>query len=131
MLTYADVFRYGLFAAEGTLKVDGDWKGGHGLAKFKRGDRVGVHVDMSRRTLQFSLSRWVTEGTSETAAASQTGAAAGAAAGGAAAGGPVPSSTGTSGPTATGTSAAPAPAHGAQGGRRCLIERLNARATGV
>ncbi len=26
MLTYAHVFRYGLFAAEGTLKVDGDWK---------------------------------------------------------------------------------------------------------
>lgn len=22
---------YGFFAAEGTLKVDGDWKGGHGL----------------------------------------------------------------------------------------------------
>lgn len=56
---------YGFFAAEGTLKVDGDWKGGHGLAKFKRGDRVGVHVDMSRRTLQFSISRSVTEGTSE------------------------------------------------------------------
>ena len=50
---------YGFFAAEGTLKIDGDWKGGHGLSKFKRGDRVGVHVDMSRRTLQFSLSRCV------------------------------------------------------------------------
>jgi hypothetical protein len=60
---------YGFFAAEGTLKVDGDWKGGHGLCKFKRGDRVGVHVDMSRRTLQFSISRWVAEG-SEAAASS-------------------------------------------------------------
>lgn len=49
---------YGFFASEGTLKVDGDWKGGHGLCKFKRGDKVGVHVDMSRRTLQFSVSHW-------------------------------------------------------------------------
>lgn len=49
---------YGFFASEGTLKVDGDWKGGHGLCKFKRGDKVGIHVDMSRRTLQFSVSHW-------------------------------------------------------------------------
>lgn len=49
---------YGFFASEGTLKIDGDWKGGHGLCKFKRGDKVGVHVDMSRRTLQFSVSHW-------------------------------------------------------------------------
>jgi hypothetical protein len=114
MITYADEFRYGLFAAEGTLKVDGDWKGGHGLSKFKRGDRVGVHVDMSRRTLQFSLSRWVTEGTSEAGAAagaSETGAAAGGAAGGAAVGGP----------SGTGAPAAPA---GAQGGRRCDTKKL-------
>eukprot|EP00960_Hanusia_phi_P063027 765337-Hanusia_phi.AAC.2 len=52
---------YGFFAGEGTLKVDGDWKGGHGLCKFKRGDRVGVHVDMTRRTLQFSISKWTTD----------------------------------------------------------------------
>lgn len=52
---------YGFFAAEGTLKVDGDWKGGHGLCKYKKGERVGVHVDMTRRTLQFSISRWVVE----------------------------------------------------------------------
>jgi hypothetical protein len=114
MITYADEFRYGLFAAEGTLKVDGDWKGGHGLSKFKRGDRVGVHVDMSRRTLQFSLSRWVTEGTSEAGAAaggSETGAAAGGAAGAAA----------VAGPSGTGAPAAPA---GAQGGRRCDTKML-------
>ena len=65
---------YGFFAAEGTLKVDGDWKGGHGLCKFKRGDRVGVHVDMSRRTLQFSVSRWVTEAAPEAGAAGAAGA---------------------------------------------------------
>ena len=60
---------YGFFAAEGTLKIDGYWKGGHGLCKYKRGDRVAVHVDMSRRTLQFSISRWVAEGSPEAAAA--------------------------------------------------------------
>ena len=60
---------YGFFAAEGTLKIDGDWKGGHGLCKFKRGDRVAVHVDMSRRTLQFSVSRCVAQATPEAAAA--------------------------------------------------------------
>ena len=56
---------YGFFAAEGTLKMDGDWKGGHGLTKYKRGDRVGVHVDMTRRTLQFSISHEVDDAASQ------------------------------------------------------------------
>ena len=68
---------YGFFAAEGTLKVDGDWKGGHGLAKFKRGDRVGVHVDMSRRTLHFSISRWVPKPDASAGAGASDAAAAG------------------------------------------------------
>jgi hypothetical protein len=46
---------YGLFAKEGDLKVDGSWTGKNGLSSFKSGDRVGVHLDMSRRTLQFSI----------------------------------------------------------------------------
>ena len=68
---------YGFFAAEGTLKVDGDWKGGHGLAKFKRGGRVGVHVDMSRRTLHFSISRWVPKPDASAGAGASDAAAAG------------------------------------------------------
>ena len=48
---------YGFFAASGKLLIDGNWMGDNGLCKFQRGDRVAVHVDMSRRTLQFSISR--------------------------------------------------------------------------
>ena len=60
---------YGFFAADGQIKIDGDWKSSQGLCKYKCGDRVAVHVDMSRRSLQFSISRWVEEGSPEAAAA--------------------------------------------------------------
>ena len=60
---------YGFFAADKQIKIDGDWKSSQGLCKYKCGDRVAVHVDMSRRSLQFSISRWVEEGSPEAAAA--------------------------------------------------------------